>query len=123
MGDETSLISTLYISYHGGERMILCECGEVIGNCKFKDYIETSANPSSPTIGHQKCGLVFNFIDDKFPRRYSSRKELKGLAIKFAEKNNMDTKIIGKFLIEVDRLKSRGNLTDQDILVSALKML
>ena len=103
--------------------MILCECGEVIGNCKFRDYIKTSANPSSPTIGHQKCGMVLNFIDGTIPRIYSSRRELKSLAIKFAEKNNMDTKIIGKFLVEVDRLKSRGNLTDRDILVSAFKML
>ncbi|MDW7725681.1 MAG: hypothetical protein SCH70_00980 [Candidatus Methanoperedens sp.] len=103
--------------------MILCECGEVIGNCKFRDYIKTSANPSSPTIGHQKCGLVFNFIDDTFPRRYSSRKELKSLAMRFAEKNNMDTKIIGKFMLEVDRLKTNGNLSDNDILVSAFKML
>lgn len=103
--------------------MMLCECGEVVGNCKFRDYIKTSANPSSPTIGHKKCGLVFNFVDDKFQKRYSSRKELKSLAIRFAEKNNMDHKVIGRFLLEVERLKSNGVLTDNDILISALKLL
>lgn len=103
--------------------MILCECGEIIGNTKFRDYIKTSANPSSPTFGHEKCGLIFNFIDGTFPKRYSSRKELKSLAMRFAEKNNMDIKIIERFLVEVDRLKSNGNLSDNGILVSAFKML
>lgn len=101
--------------------MILYECGEVIGNFKFRDYIKTSANPSTPTIGYQKCNLVFNFIDDKFPRRYSSRKEFKSLAMGFAEKNNMDINVIGKFLVEIDRLKSIGNLSDNDILIAAFK--
>jgi hypothetical protein len=58
--------------------MILCECGEFIEGETFKDYIQTSANPSTSTIGHKKCGLIFNFFDNKMPKRYSSRKPLRG---------------------------------------------
>ncbi|VVB71517.1 Uncharacterised protein [uncultured archaeon] len=105
------------------KRMILCECGEFIDGCTFKDYIPTSSNPSTPTIGHQICGLLFNFIDDKLPKRYSSRVELKGIAFKFAEKNDMDQTTIGDYLLEVDRLKSLGNLCDMDILIAAYKTI
>ncbi len=103
--------------------MILCECGEVIVGCKFRDYIKTSANPSTPTIGHKKCGLVFNFIDDKIHKKYSSRKELKILARRFAEKNHMEGGAVEKFLLEVDRLKSGQHLSDCDILVAAFQKL
>ncbi len=103
--------------------MVICECGEIIRYCTFKDYIRTSANPSTPTIGHKKCGHVFNFIDDKMPKKYSSRKELKSFAMRFAEKNNLDGENIERFLIEVDRLKSAGNLSDQDILIRAIHKL
>ncbi len=99
--------------------MIICECGEIIEVCTFRDYIKTSANPSTPTIGHKKCGHVFNFIDEKPSKKYSSRTELKSLAMRFAEKNNLNQIAIEKFLIEVDRLKSCGNLSDRDILVIA----
>jgi hypothetical protein len=99
--------------------MILCECGEFIEGETFKDYIQTSANPSTSTIGHKKCGLIFNFLDNKMPKRYSSRKELKSLAMRFAEKNNLDQNTLGKFLLEVDRLKSLGKLSDGDILLTA----
>ena len=68
--------------------MIICECGEIIEGNTFRDYIRTSANPSTSTIGHKKCGYIFNFIDDKISRRYSSRIELKSLAMKIAQKNN-----------------------------------
>ncbi len=103
--------------------MIICECGEIIKHCSFKDYIRTSANPSTPTIGHKKCGHVFNFIDDRMPRKYSSKKELKSLAMRFAEKNHLDCAGSERFLIEVDRLKSCGNLTDCDILVAAFQKI
>ena len=102
-------------------KTIICECGEVIDSCIFRDYIKTSKNPSTSTIGHEKCGLIFNFIDDKMPKKYSSRKELKFLAMKFAEKNKLDGEVAQKFLLEVDRLKSSPNLTDRDILAGAFQ--
>ena len=46
--------------------MILCECGEIIEGDTFKDYLKTSVSPSTPTVGHKKCGYIFNFIDGKF---------------------------------------------------------
>jgi len=101
--------------------MLLCECGEIIDGCTFKDYIETSANPSTPTIGHKKCGHIFNFVDCEMPKRFSSKIELKGIAMKFAEKNKMSTENIERLLIEVDRLKSSGNLSDGEILAAAIR--
>ncbi len=101
---------------------IICECGELI-RTTFRDYIKTSANPSTSTIGCKKCGYIFNFIDGKMPKRYSSKKELKTLAIRFVERNNMDTECSERFLIEVDRLKSSSNLSDLDILVAAFQKL
>jgi hypothetical protein len=101
--------------------MILCECGEIIDGCTFRDYIETSANPSTSTIGHQKCGCIFNFIDGVMPKRYSSKIELKSIAMKFAERNKMSNEVIESLLIEVDRLKSTGKLSDGEILVTAFR--
>lgn len=98
--------------------MIICECGELVGRETFKDYIKTSANPSTRTIGHRNCGVIFNFVDEKKPKKYSSRKELKILAASFAEKN-LPPENAAKFLLEVDRLKSRGRLQDSEILVRA----
>lgn len=100
---------------------ILCECGEFIGNHKFKDYISTSINPSTPTVGHIGCGLIFDFIDGNVPKRYSSKKELKSLAMKFGEKSGWDYEFIQVFLLEVDRLKSQGKMTDAEILIEASK--
>jgi len=101
-------------------RIILCqECGEFVGGETFKDYIKTSANPSTPTIGHSKCGHVFNFVDCEVPKRYSSKKELKSLAVKFAEMNRLGSEAMGDFLLEVDRLKSGGRMTDVEILMEA----
>lgn len=54
------------------------------------------------------------------PKRYSSKKELKNLAIKFA-KQKMDDDLLGVFLLEVDRLKSAGNMPDAEILIKALE--
>jgi hypothetical protein len=105
----------------GGGGMILCECGDVVDGDTFKDYIETSANPSTSTIGHQKCGHIFNFVDGKMPKRYSSKTELKSIAMRFAEKNKMRYETIERLLIEVDRLKSSSNLTDCEILVTSFK--
>lgn len=57
------------------------------------------------------------------PKRYSSRKELKSLAMRFAEKNNLDQNDLGKFLFEVDRLKSLGKLSDYNILLTTYRKL
>lgn len=103
--------------------MILCECGAFIEGDTFKDYIKTSSNPSTPTIGHAKCGLIFDFIDGEMPKRYSSKKELKTLAMKFAEKNKLNPEETGLFLLEVDRMKSLGTMCDIDVLVSALRKI
>jgi len=98
--------------------MILCECGEFIDGAIFKDYIKTSLNPSTRTIGHRNCGLIFNFVDEKRPKRYSSRKELKILAAKFAQKN-LPVEYTAKFLLEVEMFKSQGRLQDVEILMNA----
>ncbi|HLB70570.1 MAG: hypothetical protein OIN88_08465 [Candidatus Methanoperedens sp.] len=111
------------IARWGGEKTIICECGEIIEGSTFRDYIRTSANPSTSTIGHKKCGHIFNFIDGRMSKKYSSRIELKSLAVRFAEKNNMDGLKCERFLIEVDRLKSNGNLSDRDILIRAFHNL
>jgi len=105
------------------KRMMLCECGEFVEGSTFKDYIPTSANPSTSTIGHSNCGLIFNFIDGDLPKRYSSRIELKKIAMKFAEKSGMEELVIGSFLLEVDRLKSKGDLCDMDILMAAYEVI
>ena len=106
--------------------MILCECGEFIERDNseiFKDYIKTSINPSTSTIGHRKCGFIFDFIDNKMPKKYSSKKELKSLAIRYADQCGLEQEDIGKYLMEVDRLKSIGNMSDNGILIIALRKL
>ncbi len=113
----------LVFDINGWLFMIICECGEIIEGSTFKDYIKTSANPSTSTIGHKECGLVFNFIDLKINRKYSSRKELKTIAIKFANKNRIEDDYCERFLVEVDRLKSIGNLSDAHILIEAFHRL
>ncbi len=103
--------------------MILCECGEFIEkHTTFVCYINTSINPSTRTIGHQDCGIIFNLVDEKL-KRYSSKKELKSIAVCFAEKKGLQCEKLGKFLLEVDRLKSTGKLTDCEILYLAFKRL
>jgi hypothetical protein len=102
-------------------KIILCDCGEIIDGDTFRDYIKTSANPSTSTIGHQKCGRIFNFVDDQMPKRFSSKTELKSIVMKYASKNNISIDVIERLLIEVDRLKSFGNLSDGEILVTAIK--
>lgn len=64
--------------------------------------------------------MIFNFIDEKNPKKYSSRKELKILAGKFAEKN-LPPEYASRFLLEVDLLKSRGSLQDSEILIRAYR--
>lgn len=102
---------------------ILCECGEFINGNTFKDYIETSSNPSTATIGHRSCGLIFNLIDGDLPQKYSSKRELKALAARLAENEELDLRDTERLLIEVDRLKSRGDLADGEILNIAFKKL
>jgi hypothetical protein len=63
----------------------------------------------------------FNFIDDKMPKKYSTKKELKSIALNFAERNRLDRESIGGFMLEIDRLKSSGNLSDGQILVLAFR--
>lgn len=103
--------------------MILCECGKFIDGCTFKCYIKTSYNPSTPTIGHRDCGLIFDFVDGKLPKRYSSKVELKSLAMRFAMFKNLGDLEIERLLVEVDRMKSKGNLSDMEILNKAFYIL
>lgn len=62
---------------------------------------------------------MFNFVDGEYQKRYSSKKELKSLALKFAEKNKFEYEVTEVFLLEVDRLKSRGTMEDVEILMKA----
>jgi len=103
------------------KKTILCECGEFIQCHTFKDYIPTSIGPSTSTFGHSDCGLIFNLIDGELPKSFSTRVQLKGIAMRFAEMNKMEDEFVCLFLLEVDRLKSRGNISDIDILISAHK--
>jgi hypothetical protein len=43
--------------------------------------------------------------------------------MKFAERLKLDPMTLGKFLLEVDRLKSSGTLSDVDILIAAVKSI
>jgi hypothetical protein len=81
--------------------------------------MHTSRNPSTRTIGHSNCGLIFNFVDGNWPKKYSSKKELKTLAATFAENNKIYSEKADRFLLEVDRLKSCGKFSDDQILVYA----
>lgn len=99
---------------------ILCECGKFIKGSTFRDYIKTSSNPSTPTIGHDECGYIFNFIDGNIPKKYSSKKELKKIAMNFAKINKLDDITIGEFLLEIDRLKSSEKMSDAQILIKAI---
>jgi len=101
--------------------MLICECGEIIDGGTFRDYIKTSASPSTPTIGHRKCGHIFNFIDQQMSKKYSSKIELKSIAMRFALKNNIKSDAIEKFLVQVDKLKSSGNLSDSQIIFKAFE--
>lgn len=103
--------------------IILCECGEFIKGCTFKCYIKTSSNPSTATIGHRGCGFIFDFVDGELPKSYSSKTELKSLAMRFGEIKKLDYRDIERLLIEVDRLKSKGKLTDMEILLKAFRRL
>ncbi|WP_235283581.1 MULTISPECIES: hypothetical protein [unclassified Methanosarcina] len=109
----------------GDDSIFLCECGKLVREelweDTFKDYISTSRNPSTRTTGHRNCGLIFNFVDGNWPKKYSSRKELKTLAATFAESNKLSCEKTAKFLLEVDRFKSCGKLSDIEILVHAYK--
>ncbi len=102
--------------------MILCECGKFIGSAdKFKDFIKTASNPSTPTFGHSECGFIFNLVDGDLPKKYSSKKELKGMAMAFAEQKKLSNPSTQKFLLLVDRLKRGGNFSDHDLLMEAYR--
>jgi hypothetical protein len=103
------------------KRAILCECGEFVRGHTFKDYIPTSISPSTPTFGHSGCGLIFDLVDGELPRSFSTRIQLKSIAMRFAKMNKMEDGSACLFLLEVDRLKSRGNVCDMDILITAHK--
>jgi len=107
--------------------MFLCECGKLVSGRiseeTFKEYISTSQNPSTRTIGHRDCGLIFNFVDGKVSKKYSSKKELKVIAAAFAENNKLCSEKAERFLLEVDRLKSCGIYSDEQVLVYAYKIL
>lgn len=118
--------TVVYFSRKGLEgvgSIFLCECGKIIRKELreeiFKDYISTSRNPSTRTTGHRSCGLIFNFVDGKCPKKYSSKKELKTLALTLAQINELSSEETGKFLLEVDRLKSCGKYSDERIIVYA----
>ena len=57
------------------------------------------------------------------PKLYSSKKELKNTAMKFAEKHKFCYEDIERLLVEVDRLKSSGNLSDGEILIAAFRKI
>jgi hypothetical protein len=57
------------------------------------------------------------------PKQYSSKAELKSIAVKFAEKKKIDLTALARFLLEVDRLKSVGVFSDVDILIAASKTI
>lgn len=84
--------------------MILYECSDFIEGNTYRDYIKNSANPFTPTIGHCKYGLIFDFIDGKKQKKYSSRKELNSPAMRFAEKHKLENKEITRFLVDIDHL-------------------
>ena len=105
------------------KRTILCECGEFVQGHTFKDYIPTTIGPSTSTFGHSGCGLIFNLVDGSLPKSFSTRIQLKGIAMRFAEMNKMEDESVGLFLLEVDRLKSQGKICDIDILISAYKTI
>ena len=104
--------------------MILCKCGKFIDSTnKFKEFIRTSSNPSTATFGHSECGFIFNLVDGELPKRYSSKKELKSMAMEIAEKNKLDNPSTQKLLLLVDRLKRSGNRSDQNILMEAYRQI
>ncbi len=103
------------------KRTMLCECGEFVLGHTFKDYIPTTISPSTSTFGHSGCGLIFNLVNGELPKSFSTRIKLKVIAMRFAEMNKMGDEFVALFLLEVDRLKSRGNISDIDILIAAHK--
>ena len=104
--------------------MIICECGKLISSAnKFKDFINTASNPSTPTFGHSECGFIFNLVDGELPKKYSSKKELKSMAMAFAEKKRLSNHSTQRFLLLVDRLKRGSNFSDYNILMEAYRQI
>ena len=122
---KTPSSSWKFFNSSGGDliKWILCECGEFVENNRFRDYIETSIGPSTPTFGHSNCGLLFDFIDIGMPKRFSSKKELKVIATKFASKCHMSSEVASVFLLKVDLFKSEGIFSDAEILKRAFRAM
>jgi len=87
------------------KRTILCERGEFVQSQTFKDFILTSFGPSIPTFGHSGCDLIFDLVDGELPKRFSTRIQLKNIAMRFAEMMTMEDEFVCLFLLEVDLLK------------------
>ena len=85
--------------------MLICElCGEIVENDRFRDYIPTVANPSTPTIGHEECGYLFDFLAwNKKRKIYYTLLEIKIVARKYLERKgqSQDTILKALTLIEV----------------------
>ena len=60
---------------------------------------------------------------ETYPRGIRQKKELKVLAIHLAEMEKLEYRDTEKLLMEVDRLKSAGKLTEGEILNKAYKNL
>ena len=67
--------------------------------------------------------MLFNFIDEGMPKRYSSKRELKSIAMKFAAKCQMSDEVVGIFLLKVDIEKSNGKFSDAEVLLRAFKAM
>jgi hypothetical protein len=94
------------------KRTILYECGEFVQGHTFKDYIPTTIGPSTSTFGHCGCGLIFNLVDGNLPKSFSTRIQLKGIAMRFAEMNKIGAESVGLFLLDCrhDVLSCMANL-------------
>jgi hypothetical protein len=112
---------------------LICDCGDFIvkDHEKFRDYIKTTKGPSTPTVGHTKCGSILDFIDHSLIEHFSSKKVLKSKARDLAKKNNLSEEMTCKFLLEIDKLKSgnykskrpkpKKGLSDEAIIKKLLK--
>jgi len=64
-----------------------------------------------------------SIVNGELPKSFSTRVQLKSIAMRFAEMKKMEDEFVCLFLLEVDRLKSRGYICDIDILISVHKTI
>ena len=64
------------------------------------------ANPSASTMDTKNVDTYSTWSTKRCPRDLCSKIELKGIAMRLAEKNKMSTETIKSLFIEVDRMKS-----------------